>query len=1104
MRHLLIFSLFIWFATSLQSQTTLQTNFKNPPNAAQPRVWWHWMNGNITKEGIQKDLEWMKRVGIGGFQNFDANLGTPQVVSKKLDYMTPEWKDAFKFTTELAKKLGLEMAIAGSPGWSESGGPWVMPADGMKKIVWTETPVKGGQTFSGKLPQPPATTGVFRDIPLGGDMLTGHVSKLPEYYRDISVVAYKLPDTELLLSDLKPAITSSGGSFDLTQLTDGNLSKTSLLPTDLEKGLAWIQYAFAQPVSIKAVTVVGGGDRGPFGLFGEKKEDRSLESSDDGVHFKRICFIPAGNTLQQTIAFPAVSAKFFRITFNNPPPVPDLGAMFAGLPPSAPKPSLGTDVAEVVLHTGMRINRFEEKAGYAISNNSYTNPTPASTEAIEEVIDLTGKLQADGTLNWAVPAGNWNIVRFGYSLTGKQNHPASPEATGLEVDKLNPTAINAYFNTYLDKYKDATGGLMGDKGGLQYVITDSWEAGVQNWTNNMPQEFEKRRGYSLLPWMPVLTGRIVKSAEAGENFLWDYRKTIGEMIVEYHYDGLTTLLKQRGMKRYTESHEDGRALMADGMDVKRTAAVPMSALWTPSVMNGFSQLKYTADIRESASVAHIYGQNLVAAESLTALGVGGLAWSYHPENLKSSADLELANGLNRFVIHTSVHQPLDDKQPGFGLGPFGQWFTRHETWAEQASAWTAYLSRSCFMLQQGKFVADILYFYGEDNNITSLFGKKMPEIPTGYNYDFVNADALLRIITAKNGKMTTASGMTYTVLVLDENAKTMSLPVLKKIRDLVKAGVTVTGVVPEKTPSLSDNQAEFQAIVAEVWGKPKAHVRSNQALDKVLSDLKINADFTYTKPSNDTEVLYVHRKTVDRDIYWVDNRNDRAQDIEATFRVSGKVAKIWHPETGEVRKVSYQIKGGQTIIPLHLESHEAFFVVFEGKAPALAFTLPKVKETQLLSIDGPWSVSFPEKRGAPATATFLALQSWTENPDAGIKYFSGTATYSTTFTAPKTTTGASFEIDLGEVKNIAEVILNGKSLGTVWKKPFRVKLLAALKPGQNTLEVKVTNLWVNRLIGDQQPGITQKISYTTMPFYQADAALLPSGLMGPVKILEKK
>ncbi len=1078
--------------------------FGNPPNSARPRVWWHWMNGNITTMGIRKDLLWMHRAGIGGFQNFDASLATPQIVKKRLIYMTPEWKDAFYFTTKLADSLHLEMAIAGSPGWSESGGPWVKPEDGMKKIVWSETRIKGGAPVTIVLPNPPSVTGTFQNIPLqAGLSFDGEAAKPPVYFKDVAVIAYKRPVTDIPLSDLKPVVSSSAGHFDLTQLTDGDLATTNLLPSDTVKGSAWIQFAFAEPQTIKAVTVVGGGDRGPFGLNGELKDTRSLEKSDDGIRFERVCFIPAGGVLEQTIIIPETRAKYFRVTFKNPPVPFSFAAITGGTGPTKPPP--GTEIAEVDLHTATRIDRFEEKAAFAPASDLSAYPTPPSGDTISsaDIINLTDKMKADGTLSWTPPPGDWVVLRFGFSLIGITNHPASPEATGLEVDKLDPVAVDKYFENYLDQYQNATKGLMGNHGGLGFMVTDSWEAGAQNWTLNMPREFEKRRGYSMLAWMPVLTGHIVVSPAASEQFLWDYRKTLSELVAEYHYDQLTAILQKRGMKRYSESHESGRALIADGMEVKRSAAVPMSAMWTPSVMNGGDQTGYQADIRESASVSHLYGQNLVAAESLTAIGFGGNAWAYSPEKLKPTADLELASGLNRFVIHTSVHQPVDDKIPGLGLGPFGQWFNRNETWADQAKAWTDYLSRSSYMLQQGKFVADVLYYYGEDNNITSLFAKKLPAVPEGYNYDFVNADALIHLLSVKDGRIVTPGGMSYRLLVLDSNATKMSLPVLRKLSDLVKAGAAISGVVPQGTPSLADDPVEYHQLHQEIWGTPNAKVMTGKEMREALAELHVGPDFTYNKPGTDTRLLYVHRKLSNSDIYWVDNRNDRFEKLEAIFRMEGKIPEIWHAETGKTEPVSYRIADGVTKVDLNLQPNEAVFVVFRNKASKSSFSLPTLSEKSLLTLGNDWDLKFQKDRGAPASVKLNQLGSWTDNADPGIKYFSGTGTYAKSLTAPAAwfARGARLRLDLGGVKNLAEVIVNGKSLGILWRTPFSVDVTRALKPGANQIVIKVTNLWVNRLIGDQQPGVTKKITYTTMPFYNAKSPLLPSGLLGPVQIV---
>ncbi|MFZ2053937.1 MAG: glycosyl hydrolase [Candidatus Aminicenantales bacterium] len=1088
-----------WILSAQTSDDPLARGFEAPPDSAKPRVWWHWMSGNVTKEGIKADLEWMKRVGIAGFQNFDAGLATPQIVEKRLVYMTPEWKDAFKYAATLADELNLEMAIAGSPGWSESGGPWVTPEQAMKKYVWSETRLEGGRRFSGTLPKPPTVTGPYQNM--GGrheGFMEGTKAAPPEFYADSAVVAYRAPEGDRTFAELGAKVTSSGGDFDLSILTDGDLATAAFLPAAPADQKAWIQFEFPRPQTIYGLTFVMGGER----RRGDGAGQQGLESSDDGQTLRTVSAIPAG---ARTIAIPATTAKFFRLTIRTEaPPAGASGGSSEGAQVQ-PAPA-GTQIAELSLHTSAVVNRFQDKAAFSAATGLYGMATPAAPAADvvrkADVIDLTSRMRADGRLDWNPSAGRWVILRFGYSLTGARNSPASPEATGLEVDKLSRSHVKAYFENYLDQYKDTVGPLMG-KRGLQHVITDSWEAGVANWTDAMIAEFSKRRGYDMRPWLPVLAGRVVESAEASDRFLWDFRKTLSDLVAENHYDQLTTILHERGLGRYTESHEYGRAFIADGMEVKRGADVPMSAMWMEQP--GTPSEHHDADIRESASVAHIYGQNLVAAESLTAYLN---AWAYSPETLKSGADRLMAMGLNRFVIHTSVHQLVDDKIPGLGLGPFGQWFTRHETWAELARPWTTYLARSCYMLQQGKFVADIIYYYGEDSNITALFLGKLPDIPVGYNFDFVNADALENRLSVADGKIKTATGMSYRLLALDPNSQHMSLAVLRTIRDLVKAGAVVVGPKPVESPSLADSQAEFRAIADEVWGRGvgKGKVYGGETMAEALEALKVEPDIEYTKPRQDTSLRFVHRKLTDGDIYWISNTNNRPEVLEASFRVEGKEPELWHADTGVIEPAAYSIAGGRTTIPLRLDANDAVFVIFRKAAEAPSRAVPVPAETIVASVTGAWDVAFQADRGAPAKVTFDSLGSWSDSSDPGVKYFSGTATYTKTIQALEDwfKPGAKLCLDLGDVKNIAQVSVNGRPFGILWKPPFRVDVTSALKAGANTLEIKVTNLWVNRLIGDQQPNFTKKYTYTALEFYRADSPLLPSGLLGPVLIVRSE
>ncbi len=1107
------------FASAVLAQSnsdSLRNGFENPPESARPRVWWHWMNGNITKDGIKLDLEWMHRVGIAGFQNFDAALSTPQVVDHRLAYMTPDWKDAFKYATTLADQLHMEEAIAGSPGWSETGGPWVPPSEGMKKYVWSETLVEGGKPFTGKLVHPPSNTGAFQDIGIRDLIAAPNGSAaIPQYYRDAAVIAYRRPANDVTVEALHAKITASGGAPDEAILTDGDLEKTTKLPIPAAGESAWIQYEFSEPQTIQSVTIAKRDvDRIAALVTGISNPKMSLMVSDDGQSFRTVVDLPDSGSPQHTVSFPAVRARFFRVSFKRVPPPPP-PAWAAGIDPSSLGVKLGPpltdyEISELVLHPGARVNRFEDKAAFTPVPDLYEFATPPIqvNEAVSksDVIDLTSKMNADGTLDWTPPAGDWVVLRFGYSLLGITNHPATAEATGLEVDKLNHGFVKNYMNGYLDSYKETVGAEMMGKRGIRYVITDSWEAGSQNWTDDMIAQFKKRRGYDPAPWMPVLTGQIVESAEASDQFLWDFRKTISDLIADEHYGQVQASLKERGIGHYGESHESERAFVADGMEVKKLDDIPMSAMWTQTPGVNKEQYGYNADDRESASVAHIYGQNLAAAESLTAAAA---PWAWSPATLKPTADQELLNGINRFVIHESAHQPLIGKAPGLTLGPFGQWFNRNETWAEEAGPWVDYLARSSYLLQQGHFGADLLYFYGEDSNLTAIFANKSPDVPAGYGFDYINADGLIHELSVSDGKITTKSGMSYRILGLDPYSRHMSLPVLRSIYKLVENGAVVAGPKPMDDPSLGDDKAEFQKLNGEMFGDGtgvhqvgKGTVYAGTSLSNAFDALKVSPDFDYTKPNDDTRILFVHRKLADGDVYFLDNRSDRAEAVDATFRVTGRVPELWYAETGETKPASYKMVNGRTTVPLQFEPWGTVFVVFRKSTNETSRTLPKMQEADITTIDGPWNVSFQADRGAPPSITLQSLSSWSDNSDKGVKYFSGTGTYTKSVQASADwfKKGAELWIDLGDVKNLAEVTVNGKSLGVVWHVPYRINVTKDLKPGANQISIKVTNAWVNRLIGDQQPDATTKYTFADVKPYKADSPLLPSGLLGPVRI----
>jgi len=562
----------------------LRRNFISPPNSARPRVLWHWMNGNITQEGIKLDLEWMSRIGLGGVQTFDAALDAPQIVDQRLDYMTPPWKDAFRFAVNLADQLGLELAIASSPGWSESGGPWVKPEHGMKKLVWSETRVEGGVRFTGKLQHPPTQVGPFQDVSVlrGPNAFGGPnpVEQVPNLYRDIAVIAYPLARDDKRMMELRPQVTTSDGPIDDELLWDANLSRAIHLQYDKKGGPAWIQLDFGSPQTMQSMIL--GLEQPESVLYAPPHVGAELQSSIDGRNFSHVAsaydtseYTSLGQPpVQQTIAFDPVAARYFRLIIPVPPKVkPALASML----PQAP---LDAGVTEFVLSGAPRVDHLEQKAGYFLDSGRISYPKlPASTKnAIDPsaIIDITRRLRPDDTLDWTAPAGDWAILRIGYSLLGITNRPASPEGTGLEVDKLNRSAVEAYMEEYLGRYESILGSRMMGAHGLRAMINDSYESGAQNWTDNLPTEFASRRGYDLRRWSPALTGRVVANADLTDKFLWDFRRTLGELLTENHYAQISGSLHARGITHYGEAHEIGRAFIGDGMDAKRDDDIPMA------------------------------------------------------------------------------------------------------------------------------------------------------------------------------------------------------------------------------------------------------------------------------------------------------------------------------------------------------------------------------------------------------------------------------------------------------------------------------------------------------------------------------------------------
>ncbi len=1125
------------FAFARDSGDILEQGFKNPPDSARPRVWWHWTGGNVTKEGITKDLEWMKRVGIGGAQAADIGMGGGQTIEKPISFFTPEWFDAIKHAASQADRLGLEMAIFSSSGWSLTGGPWVKPEQAMKKLVWSTTEVQGPMKFNDKLRRPPSGRGMLsslRGTAAGGTRGgrgTGIVrggadgDAVAAFYRDSAVIAFRTPPDETLMQDLKPTVTSSGGEVDGAALMD-DVFGTGAKITAGADGAAWVQYEFPRPIKARAVTLIAYGSV-PFG---------AIEVSDDGTDFRSIVELPGAVQYRpgglKTYAFGETASRFFRVRLTGAGPS-SRNSIYQSAPARADAYSLN----EFIVHTGARVDRWEEKAGFNLFYEYEVAPTPpVPNESViqpMEVIDLISKMDRDGNLKWDVPPGKWTILRMGYALTGSMVRAGTTGGAGLEVDKLNAKHVEDYFHGYMDPIKEHLGALLGKS--LRYMLMDSYEAGMQNWTDDMIRQFTQRRGYDPRPYLPVLSGRVVGSADVSDRFLWDFRRTIADLLAEAHYGTMDKMLHQYGMGLYSEAPGVSMEILEDTLLTKSKVDVPMGEFWLGRM---HPAPEYYVDVRMAASAAHVYGKQFVAAESFTGGGYDS------PATYKNLADYWFAQGVNRIVFHSSSHQPLDTK-PGNTM--VGTHFNRNITWAEQAKPFLDYVSRTQFMLSQGLFVADFAYLLNEGAPSSQPFwgAGLQPQPPQGYDYDTINADTLLnRVTVSADGRMVLPDGMSYRVLVLPQIDR-IRPELLKKIRELVLGGVTLIGPKPTLSPSLQGGypraDLEVQSLANEIWGDldgvqrnrhffgkglvtwglPPEQVVANvtpqmvNPITGVLPPETVNASINLPRDAEfagplDSDIVWIHRRAGDTDFYFVANRTDRPVDLQARFRIDGKEAELWHPDTGDIEPAAYNITDGHTIVPLPLAERESVFVVFRRAASEPSRTLPPAISTTLATVSGPWDISFPPNLGAPEKIQIANLESWTVNNDEGVKYFSGTATYTKAFQAPQSwfQPGAKILIDLGVVGDIVEVSVNGKAMGILWKPPYRVNVTGALKPGGNKLEIKVTNQWTNRITGDRTVAPDKRV-FGSGPagrrggFFNQPMPLAESGLIGPVKVISE-
>ena len=774
------------------------------------------------------------------------------------------------------------------------------------------------------------------------------------------------------------------------------------------------------------------------------------------------------------------------------------------------------------------------------------------------VIDISSQFDSNGILTWNVPPGRWVILRTGYTLTG---HPwskwkAYPEGDtfkggeGYEIDYLSKSALDNYFN-YLGKTVIEEAKKAGGK--IDYLWSDSWECGKLTWTQDFPNQFKKFRGYDLKLFLPVLAGYTVSDPEISARFREDFDRTIQDCIAENCYGHFARLCHKYGMKVGNEAGGPNDIPPQDVLKNFSTSDILAGEFWVNGHRNapgGYNKNRSSRlNLKQTATAAHVYGKRQAEAEAFTEQEKDATHWTLGPADLKPYANDAFCEGINRFMLHAATSQPPSDGKPGYEYCA-GTHFSPNITWWEQSPAFFSYLNRCQYMLQQGNFVADVCFYLGEKPPLLAPPKYNIPSLGAGYDCDYINPDVLLNRMTVKNGCVALPGGMNYKLLVLQNcvspspeiaaavgryqsltvspiPSKSMSLPVIKKLRNLICLGATVIGAPPENAGELQNHLAtdeEVRKIAAEIWGNLDGKTRTERRLGKgriiwgktareVLNEGGVVPDFTFTGQNEDTDQFdYIHRSSGEKEIYFVINRTDKKQTRDFTFRIAGKQPEIWDALTGKtIKATAYRQNRNGTILPLELDAFGSYFIVFRKPVHTDGVAkdnFPQLAQTSIL--DGSWNVSFDPAWGGPAKVTFPELISWTKRPEEGIKYYSGSAIYTKAFdlNTPEANMikkkGGRIFLDMGDVKNVAVVRLNGQDLGVLWCAPWRADITEAIKPKGNVLQIEVINLWANRVVHDLSLPIAQRLTKTHETFrfdmLNVNTPQLESGLIGPVRI----
>ncbi len=1039
------------------------------------------MNGNLSKPGYTKDFEAMAEAGIGGAILFHVHRQNwPYSSRGPVRFNTKEFNDTIIHAIGEADKHGLEIGLHNADGWSSSGGPWITPEMSMKRITWSEEAVAGGGP---------------------------HVPKDPGFeegfYRDIAVIAIPANDYNNHNRFADAKITGSDPTLN-TELLRDNDWDTELVFTENTENNYWVQFELEEPATLRSLQIETPARHG----------DASLLISDDGINFdvaKEKLRRPrtGARTWAFSHEFEGVKAKYFRFVFTKP---------------------IGLKRFDL-----WSVPRFDHWLSMnAMERGRLTLKPQTRPDAITMAKDIRilnrGDIPEAGLL---IPDGDWRILRFGYTSTGAKNIPATVEGTGLECDKFDPVALQFHFEQYVGKIaKEAqTKGYTS----LKFSEIDSYEMGGQNWTTGIEDTFEQKFGYDIVPWLPLLTGRVIESPEHSGAILQEFRRHLSDLMVTNYFGEFTKMTKKYGMESYIEPYGWGPF---DELEAGGKADRLMGEFWVRDE-------DYPGRVSAAISSARIYGKNIISAESFTSINT--VNWKGHPYFYKHYGDKIWARGINETMFHRYAHQPNTHVKPGMTMDSIGSHIDRTQTWWENGGvAWFKYLARGSYLLQQGVPESDFLIHLG-DMAPKAVGNKNNTGVPDGYNYDYVNTDVLVNRIRVEDGGLVLPEGTRYKALQL-YNPEYLTMETLMRVHDLVAAGATVISEKPKNVIGYSEWEKanEFKDVANVLWGddgEEKRRFRKGRivatSLDKAIPMLGYEPAL---KINGEPAKLFAQRRIGSNDLYFFYNDKAEFARLDIDMRSPDGQPEIWNANDGSIEKITeFTQAKSRTKTTLLLEPYGSRFVVirrdnnapnYDGTYSALINDIyqhkAKQREDQNTGVlTGDWTVDFDPNLGGPGGIKFERLVDWKDHPVDGIKHFSGTARYSKTFVIEPDDfeKGRPIYMDLGEVQQIAEVSINGKKLATLWKPPFAVDVTDAVKAGPNTLDIDVTNTWVNRLIGDEYladtsgykmtgdtvawinnnepPPAGERITFTGFNFFASEEkrVLQTSGLLGPVTLI---